>query len=346
MNRCPNGHEQRLGLKCETCGADMSYRQSVSELLELPKVSPVYGRLSILSVGYPKLSLKADYIGEIAIAQADSQTSAAFQVASIRGGSWLDFNKKYLDKLRRWVALVGVARSTDMIVVVDTMKPLSVLALSALPTPEHTAVIAVVADKNSTPVEQNTSYVALSLALKKGLPVIALSQTFEREMLYFTEDRGLVTGGDALSRLLEPILSARDDLMDILERDLKLGIKLHSISALVAGSRAVYGTATNAFLAQSYGISIAGDKTDNQTVHSLVFSKNSDSTEFEKGFGVFRNRGFKSALSAEFRFRETSSQLYDILTIYGMGDQSVFQAIKNGYDAIVKSVPELKVPEG
>ena len=345
MPRCQNGHEQRLGLKCLVCGAELSYRDSVKELSNLPKVEPNYGKVSILTVGYPRLSLQADYVGEVSAGQEDQKTWTTFQVANIRGGSWLDFRNKYLGDLRRWISLIGMGKSTDRLLVIDTTSPLSVLALAALPKLEHTAVIALTADQDSTPVEQNTSYVALSLALKKGLPVVVLSETFEKEMLYFTEDRGFATSADAMSRLLEPLLAAADDLMDILERDLKLGIKMHCLSAILAGSKSVYGIATNAFVAQSYNISIGTKPFEYQTVHSLVFSGKETQGEFEKSFGVFRNRKFKGALSAEFRFRETASPLFDMMTVYGLRSEAFLQSLAGGYEAIVGSMPELKVDE-
>ncbi len=342
MARCPNGHEQRLGLKCAMCGAELSYRESVTELRNLPRVEPDYGKVSILTVGYPRLSPSAYYVGEVSTGPTDVKTATTFQVASIRGGSWRDLQKKYQEDLRRWMKLVGVDKSTDRIVVVDTTNPLSVLAVSALPKLEHTAVIAVVADRDSTPLEQNTSYVALSLALNSGLPVIVLSETFEREMLYFTEDRGFATRAEAMSRLLSPMLEAADDLMDLLERDLKLGVRLHCLSAIVAGSKSVYGIATNAFMAQSYNLSVGSMPDDCQTVHSLVFSGEETEGEFEKSFGVFRNRKFKGALSAEFRFHESRSALYDMVTLYGMGADAFLQGLADGYQAIAKSMPELK----
>ena len=341
MPSCKNGHEQRLGLKCQTCGAPLSYRDSIDELRSLPKVTPDYGKVAILTVGYPGLSAKADYEAEIFSGPADLKTSNAFQVAGISGGSWLDFHKKYLKELRRWMALVGIDKSTDRFLVVDTTDPLSVLALSALPTLEHTAVFAVTADQDSTPVEQNTSYVALTLALKKGLPIVALSETFVSEMLYFTEDRGFATGAEAMSRLFEPLLGAADDLMDLLEKDLKLGIKLHCMSTIVAGSKNEFGTATNAFTAQTYNFSLPTRPDEYQTIHSLVFARKETEGEFEKSFGVFRNRRFKTALSAELRFRETASPLYDMMTIYGLRGDASLQNIAGGYEAIVRSMPEL-----
>lgn len=303
MASCPNGHSQRLGLKCLVCGAPISYKAAVDELRALPRVSPDYGKVSILTVGYQGLSPNADYVGSISVGPADLKTSTAFQVAGIRGGTWLDYQKAYLKELLRWMTLVGIDKATDRLLVVDTTDPLSVLALSALPKLGRTAVVAVAADQDSTPVEQNTSYVALSLALKKGLPIIALSETFDREMLYFTDESGLAAGADAMSRMLDPLLMAVDDLMDLLERDLKLGIKMHCMSAIVSGSKEVYGTATNAFMAQSYNYSLETKPDEYRTVHSMVFARKETKSEFEKSFGVFRNRKFKGALSAELRFR-------------------------------------------
>lgn len=341
MARCPNGHEQRLGLKCSACGADLSYKDSLDDLRALPKVEPSYGKVSVLTVGLPRMSLLGDYVGEISVGPADLQTATSFQLATLRGGTWLDFTNKHLETLRRWMAMVGVGQSTDRFVVVDTTNPLSVLALSALPKVGHTAVVAIAADEESTPMEQNTSYVALSLALKRGLPVVALSETFAKGMLFFTEERGFAAGADAIARLMEPLLSTADDLMDLLERDMRLGIRMHGLSAVVAGSKSVYGVAANAFLAQSYNVSVGKTIADYQTVHSLAYSNRQDQPEFEKGFGIFRSRKFKGALSAEFRFHESTSPLYDLVTVYGIKSEVALQGIEAGYQAIVGSVPEL-----
>ncbi len=343
MPSCPKGHEQRLGLKCQTCGLEVSYRDSLEQLRSLPKVVPDYGKVSVLAIGYPGLSIKADYVGRISAGQSDLKTSTTFRAGAIRGGTWLDLQKKYLKALRRWMALVGVGKTTDKFLVVDTTEPISVLAISALPELEHVAVIAVTADQESTPAEQNTSYVALSVALKKGLPVIALTETFEREMIYFTEDRGFATGADAMSKLLEPMLAGADDVMDLLEKDLKLGIKMHCLSAVVAGAKSVYGTPTNAFMAQSYNVSMGARPEEFQTVHSLVFSQKETESEFAKSFGAFRNKKFKSVLSAELRFHERASPLYDVLTICGIRGDASLQGIAGGYEAIVGSVPELSI---
>jgi hypothetical protein len=160
-------------------------------------------------------------------------------------------------------------------------------------------------------------------------------------MLYFTEDRGFATKAAGLSRLLEPLLVVADDLMDLLERDMRLGIRMHCLSAIVAGSKSVYGIATNAFTAQSFNLSMGAKPDECQTVHSLVFSQRDSEAEFEKSFGVFRNRKFKGALSAEFRFHETASPLYDLVTLYGMKSDTSLQSLSDGYEAIHRSVPEL-----
>jgi len=340
---CPNGHEQRLGFKCATCGAEVSFKESVGELLVLPRVNPDFGKMAVLTVAYPGLNIKTDYFGEISSAAEDQRTSTSFQAATIRGGTWLDYQNKYLKDLRRWMALVGVAKARDRLLLVDMTSPISVAAIAALPKIEHTAIIGVTADRESTPLEQNTSYVALSLAMKKGFPVIGITESFEREMLYFTEDKGFAAGPHAMSRLLDPLVAGMEDVMDLLEKDLRLGVKLHALSAIMAGSKTVYGIATNAFMAQSYNFSMGTKLEENQTLHTVVFSSRSTETEFEKSFGVFRNRRFKGALNAELRFHETESPVYDLLTFCGMRGDVSLQSIASGYQAIVRNVPELTV---
>jgi len=341
MPKCPNGHEQRLGLRCSNCGAEMTYREAVNRLRTLPTVQPDWGKVSVLCVGYRKLSLPVDYSGEIMIGSTNAKTASSFQAVSIRGGSWLDFLKQYGKDLRRWMELIGIEKASNSFIVVDTTNPLSVLTISALPKLQHTAVIAIIADDDSTPVEQNTSYVALSLCLKKGIPVIALSETYEKEMLFFTEERGFATSGDAIARLLQTLIAAADDVMDILERDQRLGVKIHCLSAIVAASRTVYGSANNAYAAQSYNISMGDKPTDYQTVYSLVFSDKDSAAEFEKSFGAYRSKKFKGALSAEFRFKESTSPMYDMVNLYGMKGDAPLESLKEGYNAIVRSVPEL-----
>ncbi|MDA4118397.1 MAG: hypothetical protein OK455_08650 [Thaumarchaeota archaeon] len=345
MPSCPNGHQQRLGLKCTTCGAELTYRDSLGEACDLPKVEPDYGKVSVLSVGFPGIRFNADYIAGLVAEASDLETPALFQVANIRGGSWIDFQRKYVEALRNWMTLMGLDKSAEKFLLVDTTNQLSVLALSAFPHLKHSAVIAVLADQSSTPIEQNTSYVALSLAFKKGLPIIALSKSYANEMLFFTKDRGFATRGDAVSTLLDSLLGSADDLLDMMERDLKLGIKMHCISIIISGSKNIYGNAANAFNALSYNISVRTEIENYQTLHSLVYSQKEMEGDFEKGFGVYRNKRFKGALSAEFRYRQTTSPLYDMLMLYGLkGDESL-RTLAGGYQEIVKTMPELKAED-
>ena len=319
MPKCTNGHEQRLGLKCQTCVEPLSYRDSVAELRELPIVEPNYGKISVISVGRPGLSLKADYVGEIVAGQSDQRTWRSFQAPSYTRRQLARLSKK-VPRRTETVDEADRRRQVDgQVLVVDTTKPISVLAISALPSLQHAVVIAVTADQHSTPVEQNNELRRAFARSEERPPDNRPLARPSRERCCIspkTEDSRAAS--DALSRLLEPLIESADDLMDLLESDLKLGIKMHSLSAIIAGSKTVYGTTTNAFMAQSYNVSIGAKQEDCQTVHSLVFSAKETEAEFQKSFGVFRNRKFKGALSAELRFHEAASPLYDIMTICGM----------------------------
>ena len=147
-----------------------------------------------------------------------------------------------------------------------------------------------------------------------------------------------------MSRLLEPLLGAADDLMDLLERDLKLGVKMHCLSAIVAGSKTRLRHSDQRVHGPELQPLDGGEarRVPDRPLPGLLERRESKG-EFEKSFGVFRNRKFKGALSAEFRFHETASPLYDLVTIYGMQHDASLQEHRPGYQAIVGSMPELSV---
>ena len=174
MPRCPNGHEQEFGLKCDVCGAEISFKSSVKKLLVLPTVRPDYGRVALLRVGFQGESSGVDYTGTVAVGETEASDATSFTVPRIQGGNWLEFKSKYQSKLGAWLKAVGFDKTGYRLVVLDAADPLSALALSALPQTKDTLVVAITADPDSTPMEQSSTYAALWTAMKRGIPVIAL----------------------------------------------------------------------------------------------------------------------------------------------------------------------------
>lgn len=341
MPRCTNGHEQMFGLKCTVCGVRMSYKEACADLVSLPKVRPDFGKVSVLFVGLQKFPVTADYSGVILAEDSKGQTIDSFTVEKTRGGTWFDLFTKSSGDLRRWLRLVAFEESQCQFVVVDTTNPLSVMAVASLPPSRRTMIFAVAADGDSTPVEKNTSYVALSVALKRNFGLIAFSQGYIRNMLILPQGRSFVSQTEAFSRIVNSMIERFDDTMEFMGRDLNFGVKMHLASAIVSGSKRVYGSPGNAFAAQDYQLDL--NLQDVRTVYSLVSCENHAGNDFENGFSQFRNKRFKGVLSADCRVREKAgSELFDLLTIYGVAEAGLLRSLEGGYREVVERVPHLK----
>lgn len=342
--RCPKGHEQKLGLNCSACGARLSYSDACRDLLKLPQVQPDFGKVAALFVGLPPAAAAASFAGAVTAGDSGKQAGSEFTVERVQGGSWLDFYTRNVEALTRWLRLQAFGKSQCKFVVVDARDPLSVLAIASVPLAAQTVVVAVTADNESTPIEQNTSYVAVSVALERGFPVLAFPNSFVGDLFIRAEGDAYVARKEALSRIVGSLLEHADDLTDFTERDLHLGVQTHYVYALMSGSKRIYGEAANAFTVQSYQLPDEVKPGDVKTLYFIVSGAGDLKEDFERSFVQFRSRSYREALSAECRFHERDgSPFFDLLTIYGVAEPLVLQASQAGYNTVAKRVQTLKV---
>ena len=340
MPRCANGHAQGLVLKCSVCGSDVSYRDACAAPLKLPVVKPDLGPVQAVTAGFPAAAAWSS----VGIGDASTSTSSQFTVQRIQGGSWLDYHSKYSGDLARWLKLTGFDRSTCRFAMVDASAPTGVMTVGSIPRAEKTVVVALVADPNSTPVELSSSYAAVSKALEMGFSVVALGQGFVREALVFDEGRVIISQTDAAAKIIKMLVGDSAEVVDLLERDLRLGVRLHCLSAMVSGSKRVYGSAENAFSASGHGLSIEAGQDDVKTLYPLVFADESTRAEFTGGFSQVRTRSYPQAHSAESLFHPSpNGGSFDILTLYGVGEEVLLSKLAPGYNEVLQRVPSLKV---
>lgn len=343
MPKCSNGHEQKLGLKCATCGAAVSYMDSLQELLTFPEVHPDYGKIAVLSVGLNSPWRMADFSGVVARGESANKDESSFTVASIGGGTWSDYLKK-ADELRSWLKLVVFEGSKHRFLVMDTADPLSVMAVASVPEAGGTVVLAIAADEESTPVEQNTSYAAIATALERGLPVLIFTQALQRDVTLLEDGRAFVTNVEAMPGVVGALLESGSEVADLLQRDLKFGVRAHYASAIMSGSKKVYGNLENALAAQYFQVPEDVRPDEVKTIYPIAYMHAELEAELEKSFSRFRGSKFKSILSAEFRSREKPDPtFFDLLTIYGVSDEVMLRRVTEGYDEVSKRVPELKM---
>jgi hypothetical protein len=341
---CANGHEQDLGLNCRECGSAISYREATKQLLTLPTVKPDFGRTASLHVGVPRADGNQGYSLVLSSGEAPKRTADGFELEKIQGGTWHDYYSKYAEDFSRWLKVVAFGASDFKFLFADATNPLSVLAVSALPQLSQTALVAITADEDSTPMEQNTTFVAVSVALKRGIHVVVVPHSLARPGLSATEGGQLYAERSAFSQTVGCLLAQQDGLMDLLERDSRIGVGFHLLSPILAGSTRIYGKVSNAFLAQTYQLPRGAKPEESKTFHALISCEKDLQSEFEKGFSQFRSRRMKGALSAECKLRERAGpHSFDLLAIYGLSEISVLQDSLRGYNAVAKRAPVLKV---
>ncbi len=355
MIKCINGHDQpdsALHLKCSSCGGIVLFEDASAQLQKLPKVDPVFEKVSMVFVGLaslpPLVQNKDIYVSSILVGDTESEKVEAITLGRTQAKSWFEFYSRYLGKLEHWMKFVGMDRSPYRLMVVDTRRAASVLALASIePSWRNTIVLAITGDQTSTLIEQNTSYVAITTALKKGFPVIAVSTSYVEELVFYVEKEGLVIRSQALFPIIYRLVSAVDSVMDMLGNDVRLGIKEHCLAAILSASEKVYPTVESALVAQEASFSINADKTDVATASLLAFAPADVLNRINKAFANYRRQELKSAVGADHqgypREDGSTAALYDLLMIYGIKQGLTYQSLKTGYDSIARMAPELSM---
>lgn len=343
--RCVNGHETPPRLKCEACGAAVYYKQPTTALLELPKVEPAFEKVSVMAVGWSVPPMEGVASSQIRVAENESQSVSSFALKRSEGASWIDFYRKYLGSLRVWMKAVAFDRSRYSVLVVDTTVPESVVAIAALPWSKNTFVLAIVADKNSTLLEQSTSFVAVRMALDHKLPVVAITTSYADEAMSYTEEDGLAVRRQALAPIVSVLVSAIDEVVDDLGRDAKVGILEHCLSTVLAGSDRVYAGVDDALAAQEHNLSIDAAQGETSTVYLTAFAPSQSQARLEAGFAKYRRERLTGAVNAGVHIhpRQGRADLFDLLFIYGLKEDRIGKPLVEAYRSVLEKAPDLEL---
>lgn len=342
MPKC-NGHESELGWRCSVCGASISYKEACRELLQVPKVEPKFQPVAALFVGI-KPSVRSAAVLSILEGETESMSKDAFVATRANGSaSWLDLRSRYRERVEGWLGAVGFRAATYRMVVVDTTDPLSVLAISSVQT-RGTVVLAVIADSESTPLQQNTSYVALKLATKVGLPVVVCSKAYADEAAFFVEGEGFKVGAMALEKIVNLFESVIDDATKFMAEEMKLGVSLHCFSATLTASDAVYKSPDDALSVQMHATSLDVYPDEVQTVFLAAFASDVFAQEIVRSFTRYRVKTMKGVITAGQKVyaRVGDPRFYDLLLVYGLRESQVFPLLADGYQKVAEMAPELK----
>ena len=346
MPNCPNCNATVWDLNCPECNTPIPYDQLVKELVDLPETKVRFEDLTVLFVGLESSEVKEAFVSKIVIGGEDAETPKSLTLTRIDGGTWLDYSKRYSNTIEGWLRRVCYTSSKYKMIVVNTSNPISIPLLNSSVLEGNETILAITADDSSTPLAKNTSYVALKKAYEKGQSVVLFEEKYVKNLAYFDEDQGLITGEAAFKKVVTNIASNIQTLNHFIEGDKKLGIMNHTISTLLSASDRVYSSMETLFKINAFMNSVEGVEEDYQSIHLLGLSPRELRQQIEDAFKSY-SAGFEDLLNSEIIVREKSSRynFYDLYIFYGLSEDPVLKKIGAGYRAIAKKNPSLSLEE-
>ncbi len=347
MPKCANGHQTKVASKCQQCGAPVRFKDSLPDLVPLPPPEAEFEETAVLYVGSPPAAGQGAYVAE-AVLGKEKSSSKRFVVEKVEGGTWLDYNAKYAEAMSAWLRLVEFRKSKYRLLVVDSTSPLAVLVVNTVPLPESTVVLATYPGRSATPIAQNTSYAALQLARRRGMHVILAVDSFAEHLAVFAEGKGLYTGENAFVQAVGYLLSFLPDVVDLVQKDARLGIGVHFFSVLLSGSDRVFRSLDEAISLLVTQNSLGGGYERVITTHLLASALPDAEKGIKAAFGRLSTAPGQNLMNAEFRSRDkpTGYGLYDLFLLFGVKEPSVFEELRKGYQTIASSASDLSLEGG
>ena len=344
MSSCVNAHATCSFTNCEVCGAPSDLEKLFNNLVELPMFQYSWNDTTILTMGSSARSFPNACCLRVQYGDKPEDNEDLFVCKSAPGETWYDVWIKNRPRFERWIGNTGFYKAKFKFVVVDTTDPLAVLTLLSLQSVENLVVFAVMADDSSNALEQNTSYVACTSIEKKKFPVIACTKKQIEDTPFFLEDVELNVNTDALSEVVSWFALALKDLIDVINRDLRLSVWAHYFSAVFSASSIVYSKPETAIELQKKQVHSQMVLSDAQTIY--LFGRADKSLHDDLG-NAFKKQfnGGKTRLSnidVLMYDRHTRYKLYDLVLLFGVQDLN-FKALESGYQLIASKNSDLRV---
>ena len=341
--RCISGHECPFTLFCATCGGMVVYRDLVAGLTELPRAEVKLEGTSGLLVGVSPFAGEGAFFCSLDADVKEERTVDRLRLKQISGGAWLDYCRADRGLIDSWLRANSFFRSVHKMVVLDLAHPLSVLTVLSLPLDQSLVVVGLAAGEGSTPMEQNTSHVALEASMRRKLPIVVASRDEVAKMSYFLGREGLVTGFAAFEKPLESMLEAMPAMQDALYGDARLGVVVHRLMVLASASDAVYRSPSEAAralkaLTESQGVANAS------SVLMIGSAARGRSGEMKSAIDVFLQGMDEVVASKRVTLsRRDVEEVYDLMAVLGTEEWSSKDAAWMGYESIANKSWELSV---
>ena len=342
MTSCPNSHDDAWDLNCPQCLARIDYGEACRGLLKLPEASVSFEMAEAVFAATPKTPATNAFTCELATGPEKHEGVDTLTLKEIEGGTWRDYLEED-ETLRKWLRRISIGRSRHKLLIMDTTKPISVLAAGNASIDRDTTVVAITADDTSTPMERNTSYAALKTIHGRKLPTILVTSSYAENLAAFSESSGLSRGRRALNQIITGYINQIRTISSFIERDRKIGIEAHALSMLISANEIVYRDVDAAIETQRQLGSTPYDEEDVLSIRLLAVSHWERFNKIERAYRRFRSR-YTNLIDSEISLSEadTRQRLYDIHILYGLRRDPVIPLLREGYEAVAKRIPSLR----
>ncbi|MDG7008025.1 MAG: hypothetical protein JRN06_07250 [Nitrososphaerota archaeon] len=334
MPRCANGHLAGLALFCGACGAPVLFEKAVQDQASIPKVDVELEETAVLFAGLPQFPTPGAFSCRLEVDTKGEKAVDRLSLKQLSGGAWPDYCRAYRDEVKGWLGANGFLGTPRKLVVLDLSGPTSVLLVSSLPADIGAIVVGIAADGDSTPVEQNATYVAMEGASRRRLPMVVVPRGDVSRMTCYRAEEGLVTGYPAFVGPLSGLMEALTQLQDSVYSDARLGVVPHLLAAVVSASDAVYRTPAEA--AKALRGLVLGRAEGVSSVLLVGSGPRAKAGELERAFGAFNDGIGDLIASRKVSLVRGEGDVYDIIAVAGVEKLGVGKDVKKGYETIAE----------
>jgi len=342
MLKCVNGHQTTSFTKCERCGQQADLEKSLDTLSDIPEFQAPWTDTMILTVGLPSPIEANAWHLQVKPAESPQETEQEFTFKSVSGETWHDIATENQQRFQQWLTNTGFYQAKYKFIITDTTNPSAVLPILSLKNSENLAIFALTADAQANSLEQNTSYVALDYIKKKKMPLINCPKSLLENLTSCIEDN-LTVNTDTLNVVTTFLIGFLRDLIDIMNRDSKLGVWSHTFTACFSASDLVYSNPSVALSMQQETFG----SLKREDIHTAYLFGRADQNQQEvlrKAFGKqFSDK--KARLlnkGVTFSDKQSTYRLYDLLLLLGVKELNLTD-IETGYNLVASRNADLGV---
>ncbi len=177
-----------------------------------------------------------------------------------------------------------------------------------------------------------------------GCPALLLTKSYTEALTLYTREAGIMRGGTAVSHIVFGFTRRASVYMPIIERDRRIGAKMHSLSILPTSSDRVFRNPKHAFKAAASHRSVPHGEDEVLTLHLIARGPHAALKMIHKTYEEIRN-SFSNLLDSDEILTEVddSLQTYDLAILYGLREDPMRPLLAEGYEAVAERMPELQL---